>query len=48
MTTKSEIIIYQQDDGNIKIDVRLEDSVVWKFRTTTRYGAIKRLGEDNK
>ncbi len=26
---ESEIIIYKQDDGNIKIDVRLEDDTVW-------------------
>ncbi len=26
---ESEIIIYRQDDGNIKIDVRLEDETVW-------------------
>ena len=25
----SEIIIYQNPDGNIKIDVRLEDETVW-------------------
>lgn len=25
----SEIIIYQNNDGNIKIDVRLEDETVW-------------------
>jgi hypothetical protein len=25
----SEIIIYQNSDGNIKIDVRLEDETVW-------------------
>ena len=29
MEANSEIIIYQQDDGNIKIDVRLEDETVW-------------------
>ena len=26
---KSDILIYQQSDGNIKIDVRLEDETVW-------------------
>ena len=26
---KSDILIYQQSDGNIKIDVRLEDDTVW-------------------
>lgn len=25
----SEILIYQNPDGNIKIDVRLEDETVW-------------------
>jgi len=25
----SEILIYQNTDGNIKIDVRLEDETVW-------------------
>ena len=29
MESNSEIIIYQQDDGNIKIDVRLEDENIW-------------------
>ncbi|MBL8026538.1 MAG: virulence RhuM family protein, partial [Fibrobacteres bacterium] len=27
--TNSEIIIYQNQDGNIKVDVRLEDETVW-------------------
>ena len=27
--TNSEIILYQNPDGNIKIDVRLEDETVW-------------------
>ena len=27
--SKSEILIYQQQDGNIKIDVRLEEETVW-------------------
>jgi hypothetical protein len=27
--SNSEIIIYQNNDGNIKIDVRLEDETVW-------------------
>src|ERR1035437_5162911 len=27
--TDSEIIIYQNTDGNIKIDVRLEEETVW-------------------
>ena len=27
--TNSEIILYQNLDGNIKIDVRLEDETVW-------------------
>lgn len=27
--TNSEILIYQNQDGNIKIDVRLEDDTVW-------------------
>jgi len=26
---KSEILIYQNNDGNIKIDVRLEEDTVW-------------------
>ena len=29
MNEKSEIIIYQTDDGLTKIDVRLEDETVW-------------------
>ena len=27
--TNSEILIYQNPDGNIKLDVRLEDETVW-------------------
>ena len=27
--TNSEILIYQSSDGNIKIDVRLEEETVW-------------------
>jgi len=27
--TNSEILIYQNSDGNIKIDVRLEEETVW-------------------
>lgn len=27
--TKNEIIIYQTEDGNTKIDVRLADETVW-------------------
>jgi hypothetical protein len=29
MSTNSEILIYQNPDGNIKIDVRLEEESVW-------------------
>ena len=29
MMENSEIIIYQNADGNIKVDVRLEDETVW-------------------
>ena len=29
MSDKSEIIIYQTEDGLTKIDVRLEDDTVW-------------------
>ena len=29
METNSEILLYQSPDGNIKIDVRLEDETVW-------------------
>ena len=29
MGSNSEIVIYQNPDGNIKIDVRLEDETVW-------------------
>ncbi len=76
--SNSELLIYQAADGQVKVDVRLEDEtvwltqahmaqlfakskktisehirnifnegeldeslVVWKFRTTTRHGAIK-------
>ena len=30
---KGEIIIYHNQDGNIKIDVRLEDETVWLKQT---------------
>ena len=26
---ESNILIYQQSDGNIKIDIRLEDEMLW-------------------
>jgi hypothetical protein len=29
MTTHGEIIVYQTDDGNVKLDVRLQDETVW-------------------
>jgi len=29
MDDKGTIIIYQSDDGSIKLDVRLEDETVW-------------------
>ena len=29
MGSNSEIVIYKNPDGNIKIDVRLEDETVW-------------------
>ncbi|MBF0100439.1 MAG: hypothetical protein HQK77_05975 [Desulfobacterales bacterium] len=29
MPTNSQLLIYQTPDGNIKIDVRLEDETVW-------------------
>ncbi len=29
IATGSQIIIYQAEDGNIKIDVRLENETVW-------------------
>lgn len=29
MTMNSDILIYQNQDGNIKIDVRLENETVW-------------------
>jgi len=32
----SQIIIYLSSEGNIKVDVHLEDSVVRKFRMTSQ------------
>lgn len=29
MENKTDILIYQTDDGNTKIDVRLENETVW-------------------
>ena len=29
MDNKGNIVIYQTEDGNIKIDVRFEDETVW-------------------
>mgnify|MGYP006267310183 CR=1 FL=1 len=29
MTTHGEIILYQTNDGNVRLDVRLQDETVW-------------------
>lgn len=29
---KSELLVYQADDGRIKLDVRLQDETVWLTR----------------
>ena len=29
MNSKTDILIYQMEDGDIKVDVRLEDETVW-------------------
>ena len=29
MTTHGEIIVYQNNDGNVRLDVRLHDETVW-------------------
>lgn len=41
---KSEILLYQNPDGNIKIDVRLEDETVWLSQTqmASLFGKDKR------
>jgi hypothetical protein len=33
MNTNSELLIYQNPDGNIQVDVRLEDETVWLTQT---------------
>lgn len=40
----SDILIYQNQDGNIKIDVRLEEETVWLTQTQMRalFGKDKR------
>ena len=40
----SEILIYQNQDGNIKIDVRLENETVWltQAQMATLFGKDKR------
>ena len=39
----SDIIIYQNSDGNIKIDVRLEDDTVWlsQIQVATLFGKAR-------
>jgi hypothetical protein len=38
----SEIIIYQNKEGNIKIEVQLDEKVVCRnFRHTTQHGAME-------
>jgi hypothetical protein len=39
----SELIIYQNPDGNIKIDVRLEEETVWltQDQMATLFGKAK-------
>ena len=43
--SNSEIIIYQNSDGNIKIDVRLEDETVWlnQLHMGILFGKDKRI-----
>ena len=40
---QGEILIYQNQDGNIKIDVRLEDETVWltQDQLTVLFGKAK-------
>lgn len=42
--TKGEILIYQNDNGSIKIDVRLEDETVWL--TQSQMGQL--FGKDKR
>ncbi len=48
---QSEIIIYQADDGNVKIDVRMEDETVWltqqqmaELYQTSRTNVVEHIG----
>ncbi|MDR1340445.1 MAG: hypothetical protein LBK58_10395 [Prevotellaceae bacterium] len=48
---ESRILLYQSNDGTIKIDVRFEDElkesvVVRKFLITTQHGAIAEKTQD--
>jgi len=44
MDDKGNIIIYRSDDGNVKLDVRLEDETVWltQQQIATLFGKDKR------
>ena len=47
---KGEVLLYQSDDGSVRLDVRLEDETVWLtqplmaelFQTTQQNGAAGR------
>ena len=38
----SEIVIYQNQDGNIKIDVRLEEETVWLKQAMQTFSEIEK------
>jgi hypothetical protein len=29
---KGEVLLYQSDDGSVRLDVRLEDETVWLYK----------------
>lgn len=49
MERTNEILIYQSDDGNIKVDVLLTDDTVWLTqKQIERLESIKELEQDIK
>ena len=41
MTENSNILIYQNENGNIKVDVRFEDDSIWKNYDVAHYNLNK-------
>ena len=50
MTTNPNILIYQNENGNIKVDVRFEDETLWlsQAQICEVFGKAKSTIEDTK